>query len=73
MPPDQRPPHPAAAAVKKVALFLAIMIAAFVVMYEIAVYLLGSGNDVIVTAVAALSALLASMINDRVWRNVQRS
>jgi hypothetical protein len=70
--PDQRPPRPVATIVKRIALFLVIMVAAFVAIYEVAVYLLGGAHDAIVTAAAALSALLASVINDRIWSKLQR-
>jgi hypothetical protein len=69
--PHQRPPRPTAATVKRIALFLVIMVAAFAAIYELAVYLLGA-HDALVTAAAALSALLASVINDKIWNKLQR-
>ncbi|HEY7382932.1 MAG TPA: hypothetical protein VH743_04610 [Beijerinckiaceae bacterium] len=51
---------------KRMALFAAIMVTTFVVSYEIAVRLFGH-HDVILMMIAVASAVLASVVNDKIW------
>ena len=63
---DQGPRGASALAVKRVVLFATIMLTSFVLLYEIAARLFGH-HYVMLMVIVVSSAVLASVVNDKVW------